>query len=300
MYGPEAVLGQTGTPATSTSVNVYLKGTTTPASLFTDQTGTVSASNPVATDSYGNLAFFATPGAYDLAFTIGGVATTLTVRVDPWPTDVGFNERVVTGTDTASASDFIIGDVHTAGFTETVAPILNARYKIKRKADTGANVLTVAASSGVILGPGCGGSTGLASIPLGSNDAFVELLGDGTNLQIVGGALDTGWMSTVSAFCTLGSGWTNTNLQMRQQGNLVRFAGALGVGTSGTTCFTINAAYRPSAAGNGGYWPVQPINGNAPGSGGSVTINTSNGVATCYYAPSAAYVEFNGLSYLVD
>ena len=84
LYGPEAVLGQTGTPAVSTPVTVFLHGTTTDASLFTDNTGTASASNPVTTDTFGNLAFYATPGLYDLSFTVGGVATTLTVLVEPW------------------------------------------------------------------------------------------------------------------------------------------------------------------------------------------------------------------------
>ena len=88
LYGPEAILGVTGTPATSTPVTVYIHGTTTVASLYTDQTKGTAAANPVDTDSYGNLVFYAVPGLYDLSFTVGGVATTKTVLVEPWYTDI--------------------------------------------------------------------------------------------------------------------------------------------------------------------------------------------------------------------
>lgn len=94
IYGPEAVLGQTGTPAVTTPVTVYEHGTQTAAALYTDNTMTAAAENPVTTDGFGNLAFYAVPGLYDLSFTVGGVATTLTVFVPPWMVD----SEIPTGT----------------------------------------------------------------------------------------------------------------------------------------------------------------------------------------------------------
>jgi len=84
LYGPNAILGSNGVPAPSTPVTVYLHGTTTAASLYTDQTGGTAATNPVNTDTLGNLSFYAAPGLYDLSFTVGGVASTLTVEVVPY------------------------------------------------------------------------------------------------------------------------------------------------------------------------------------------------------------------------
>lgn len=82
-WGAEAVLGTGGTPATSTPVNVYETGTTTPVSLYTDITGATGASNPVSTTSLGDLTFFCQAQVVDLNFTVGGIPTTLTVVVYP-------------------------------------------------------------------------------------------------------------------------------------------------------------------------------------------------------------------------
>lgn len=85
-YGPEAVLDATGALVPSTPVTVYDgTGTSTAATLYTDETATTTASNPVNTDAYGNLTFFATPGQYTIQFTSGGNTTTLTITVPPWP-----------------------------------------------------------------------------------------------------------------------------------------------------------------------------------------------------------------------
>lgn len=101
MYGPEAILDQTGGLATGTSVTVYLHGTTTLAQLYLPTvTGGIQtlpvplvvgnqSANPVVTDSLGNLIFWVAPGVYDLAFTIQGVATTRTVVVRADPAESG-------------------------------------------------------------------------------------------------------------------------------------------------------------------------------------------------------------------
>lgn len=62
--GPEA-------PVTTGTCEVYLRGTTTPATLYTDATGGTVTSNP-ATITNGVLSTFVTEGSYDLVPTISG------------------------------------------------------------------------------------------------------------------------------------------------------------------------------------------------------------------------------------
>ena len=87
-FGAEAIISSLGVPVTSTPVTVYPHGSGTPASLYTDQTMGTATTNPISTDGLGNLTFYAAPGLYDLAFTVGGVATTQTVEVLPWWSDI--------------------------------------------------------------------------------------------------------------------------------------------------------------------------------------------------------------------
>lgn len=85
LYGPQAILGTNGVPAKGVSVTVYKHGTTTVATLWTGPTKTTKEANPTTTTAtLGNLAFYTTPGLYDLSFTVGGVATKETVQVEPY------------------------------------------------------------------------------------------------------------------------------------------------------------------------------------------------------------------------
>src|SRR5579871_5885324 len=86
-YSSDAILGQTGTPATNTPVTVCVLTTSTPITLYTDQTGGTTTSNPINTDSYGNLSFYAPIGLYTLQFTVGGVNTSKNVEVPAYPGD---------------------------------------------------------------------------------------------------------------------------------------------------------------------------------------------------------------------
>jgi hypothetical protein len=88
LYGPQTILDQTSKEAANIDVTVYESNGSTVASLYTDQTMGTAAANPAVTDTLGNLKFFAAPGEYVLAFSIGGVATSQTVTVDPWFTDL--------------------------------------------------------------------------------------------------------------------------------------------------------------------------------------------------------------------
>lgn len=72
VYGPAGLSYPGGAPAALVPVTVCLPGTTTPAVLYTDETGTAVRSAPLTTDGLANLVFFAAPGAYDLLVN-GGV-----------------------------------------------------------------------------------------------------------------------------------------------------------------------------------------------------------------------------------
>jgi microcystin-dependent protein len=84
LYGPQTILDQTSKELANVLVTVYESNGTTAATLYTDHTMTTTASNPVSTDSLGNLIFWTIPGSYILSFVQSGVATTLSVVVTPW------------------------------------------------------------------------------------------------------------------------------------------------------------------------------------------------------------------------
>jgi hypothetical protein len=90
-YGPTAILDAAGQPVANQPVTVYVGTTTgssgTLATLYQGYNSTTTVSNPVSTDSYGNLTFFAQPGQYTLYVNINGIVTTYTVTVHPWPAE---------------------------------------------------------------------------------------------------------------------------------------------------------------------------------------------------------------------
>jgi len=88
LWGPATILNTQGLPVTNTPVTVYVQGTTTSATLYTDETMANTAPNPVTTDQYGNMFFFAAPGYYTLSFTVGGVVTSYNTTVNPWYEDI--------------------------------------------------------------------------------------------------------------------------------------------------------------------------------------------------------------------
>lgn len=72
-YGTEALLTNATPPllVRSTAVTVWVTGTMTAPTLYTDLTGAVVAANPVTSGADGSFSFHALAGVYDLA--IGGV-----------------------------------------------------------------------------------------------------------------------------------------------------------------------------------------------------------------------------------
>lgn len=69
-------------------VAVYQNGSL--ATLYATKNGGTTVANPVTTDSFGTLSFFAVPGDFQLTFAVGDVDRTITITVpaDPslaWP-----------------------------------------------------------------------------------------------------------------------------------------------------------------------------------------------------------------------
>lgn len=86
MYGPETILNGSVVLLPGRTVSVKQVGGTTLATLYADRLKATAGSNPATIDSRGNLAFFATPGQYDLRIITNGVEgtpVTVTVPIDP-------------------------------------------------------------------------------------------------------------------------------------------------------------------------------------------------------------------------
>jgi hypothetical protein len=83
----DAVLSDGGKPIAAT-VTVYLPGTSTKATIYTDKNGTVQKDNPFQTDSYGRFNFYATAGSYyDIEISGTGITTYKLQNVSiPWTT----------------------------------------------------------------------------------------------------------------------------------------------------------------------------------------------------------------------
>lgn len=153
---------------------------------------------------------------------------------------------------------------------------------------TGAAPCTVTGGGGLINGPGAGTS----SILLGDPGAYVVLVSDGTNWNIVAGAQDSGWITvgsggTAPAFQ---NGWGNTASfqvnQFRKIGTIVYIRGAPNGGTGGVAMFTLPAGYRPTSANGNIITPA--LNAASPSCYVQVTnagavIGVSSGAANFHY-----------------
>lgn len=86
----DTVLGSDGSPLVAAQVTVYLTGTTTKATIYSDN-GITQASNPLTSDSRGMFAFYAADGRYDIKAEKSGFGS-LTMS------DVQVNEQDTAGT----------------------------------------------------------------------------------------------------------------------------------------------------------------------------------------------------------
>ena len=83
----DSVINQSGKPVSGASVTVYLTGTSTLASLYSDD-GVTACSNPVTTDSLGAFYFFLADGRYDILISGGSPAITNRTLTDVEIADV--------------------------------------------------------------------------------------------------------------------------------------------------------------------------------------------------------------------
>jgi hypothetical protein len=91
LFGPQSIRMASGRLAKNFPVDVFLPGTTTRAPLYSNQNRSAAVSNPVFTDSQGNLEFYANPGVYNLRF--GSFTIQAEVEVNPID-DVGSGSEV--------------------------------------------------------------------------------------------------------------------------------------------------------------------------------------------------------------
>ena len=188
LFGPDAILSAAGVPVTSTPVTVYQSDGTTVATLYTDQNKGTTASNPVNTDAFGNLAFYTNPGLYILSFTVGGVPTTKVVMVDPWYADAAWNVVVDTSNASPLSGDLRLANAASGNINETIpTPSLGVHVKVV-KTDSTTNTVTLTTPSGVIFGPGLG--AGASTKVLKIQGDSVEVFADGTNYHITGDAVE--------------------------------------------------------------------------------------------------------------
>lgn len=76
----DSLTNSVGVPLPATAVSVFLRGTTTLATLYTSRTKATTVANPTVTDARGNLSLYADPGEYDLLCL--GVTLPITMPID--------------------------------------------------------------------------------------------------------------------------------------------------------------------------------------------------------------------------
>lgn len=86
----DVVLNRRGDAITGATVTVYLEGTSTKASLFTDAALSVSKDNPVTTNAWGEFDFYIASGTYDLSVEKSGtlgIVNVFSVQIGAFPDD---------------------------------------------------------------------------------------------------------------------------------------------------------------------------------------------------------------------
>jgi hypothetical protein len=250
-YGPVEILKAGGTLHTSAPVRIQTTSGAL-ATLYTDDTKSTTAANPLNTDSLGNLTFYADPGAYDLIAVVGGVdQTALRIEVVPDGADMVHTagDQTISGT-----KRFSVVYVKSDPWVDARHPEYAGGIDLNVSDNSGPilSALNAAAGRGVILGSGTinvaadltplantrirGDGVDLTTIRLtGTNRGFYVV--NKPNVEISDMTIDCNKASTTDALATGGQ-------------SAIRFEA-----TDGTGC--PNSAVRRVKAKNGHYQGIR-------------------------------------------
>lgn len=202
-----------GNAESGASITVYIAGTTTLASLYSDN-GVTAASNPVTTNSKGQANFYVTDGVYDLyvsgsnitAYTLEDVyiyepvgvtiAQTLLNKTMTTPV-INFESVTKTSAYTAAGADFIIHCNATSGaFTLTLpsAALHEGRIFVIGKSDSSAYAVLVDGYSSETI-------DGVSGIYLYLQHDYITVQSDGSNWKL----LAKTWQEAIIPFTISGN-----------------------------------------------------------------------------------------------
>lgn len=176
------------------------------------------------------------------------VQTALNAKAIKWTYKVG------SGVQSAVNGDFWIAG---AGATINLpTPTVGAMIGIQADGATGASPVTVSCPVGVwIKGKGTLSSGGASSLPLGLDQSFMTLFGDGTYWRIIGGEQDSGWvdLTLIGSITNTAGGASPNRAAARVHGDEFCLSGILYNGyasalPSGSQIAQIPAAVRPLSA----------------------------------------------------
>ena len=201
----DALLSSTGVPAVSTPVTVFESDGSTIATIYSSQSR-ASQANPINTDAYGNLLFYANPGIYVLSVTLGGVGTTRTVQVDPWFADSPWNVVLDVASASPSFGDCRMANATSAGITETLPAVAQGGRVRVVKTDNSTHSVTVTAPGGASI---IGARGAVTSWVLYQQGQTLEVICDGTNFYSINeipGVMPLGSLSLANPVGNLSSG----------------------------------------------------------------------------------------------
>lgn len=205
LHYQDVVIDNTSKPVSNANLTVYLTGTQTLVSLFSDSAGTVPISNPTTTDSYGRFAFYVAGGTYDIQvsgnniFTytqtavdveaVGPQGTSGTISVGATTTvNPNVNPSVVNvGTSSAAIFDFSLPRAPVVSVGSTVTGGIGTSASVSNSGVNGDTVLNFTIPQGPqgVAGPGGGiGSVNAVSdcaIPTNGTDIATALTTCETN-----------------------------------------------------------------------------------------------------------------------